>query len=78
MRKHNEEMVRLQVLVSDRDLELQQLRAQIAGPKVDLEACKLERDDFKKRLQETERRYVNVYIPKLNMRIYDITHFIVF
>ena len=62
MRKHNEELVRLQVLVSDRDLELQQLRAQMAGPKADLEACKMERDDLKKRMVEADRRFVPLII----------------
>nr|CAB3263458.1 lamin-B2-like [Phallusia mammillata] len=49
-------MTRLQVQLSNKELELQQAQSNLTAPRTELESCRLERDDYKKRLVEAERR----------------------
>jgi len=56
--KQTDEITKLQMTISSKELELQQAKNQLTGPRTELDLCKLERDDLKKRLAETERRCV--------------------
>ena len=54
--KQTEEITKLQMDLSSKELELQQAKNQLTAPRTELDMCKLERDDLKKRLAEVERR----------------------
>ena len=54
--KQADEISRLQVLLSNKELEIQNAKNQLTGPRTELDICRVERDDFRKRLAEAERR----------------------
>lgn len=54
--KQKDDITRLQVSLSNKEVELQQAQSNLTGPRTELESCKLERDDYKTRLVEAERR----------------------
>ncbi|XP_076806540.1 uncharacterized protein LOC143450030 isoform X3 [Clavelina lepadiformis] len=55
--KQTDQITKLQVALTNKELEVQQAQAQLTAPRTELESCKLERDDLKKRLAEAERRF---------------------
>lgn len=54
--KQADEISRLQMMISNKELEVQQAKNQLTGPRTELDICRVERDDFRKRLAESERR----------------------
>ena len=63
--KQTDQITKLQVALTNKELEVQQAQAQLTAPRTELEFYKLEKDDLKKRLAEAERRYVYFYLTVL-------------
>ncbi|CAK8698619.1 unnamed protein product [Clavelina lepadiformis] len=55
--KQTDQITKLQVALTNKELEVQQAQAQLTAPRTELEFYKLEKDDLKKRLAEAERRF---------------------